>query len=130
MPARSPEELDALFEKALNAADLDGLVALYEPDATLIPQPGQVAKGRDAIRQALAPLLEDKAQIDLRVERTVRSGEELAATYCIWTMKAGDQELSGKTIEAVRRMVVCHRRPVRPEPLADAVVGRKLRGAL
>ena len=46
MPARSPEEVDALFEKALNAGDIDGLVALYEPDATLIPQPGQEAKGR------------------------------------------------------------------------------------
>src|SRR5438093_11713147 len=103
MPARSPEEVDALFEKAWNAADLDGLVALYEPDATLIPQPGQEAKGRDAIRQALAPLVEGKAQIDLKVERTVRSGEELAATYGVWSMKAGDQELSGKTIEVVRR---------------------------
>ncbi len=103
MPARSPEEVDALFEKALNAGNLEGLVALYEPDATLIPQPGQEAKGRDAIRQALAPLVEGKAQIDLKVERTVRSGEELAATYGVWSMKAGDQELSGKTIEVVRR---------------------------
>jgi uncharacterized protein (TIGR02246 family) len=103
MPARSPEDVDALFEKALNAGDLEGLVALYEPDATLIPQPGLEAKGRDAIRQALAPLVEGKAQIDLRVGRTVRSGDELAATYGVWTMKMGDQELSGRTIEVVRR---------------------------
>jgi uncharacterized protein (TIGR02246 family) len=103
MPARSPEEVDALFEKALNAGNLEGLVALYEPDATLISQPGHEAKGHDAIREALAPLVEGKAQIDLKVERTVRSGEELAATYGVWTMKAGDQEISGKTIEVVRR---------------------------
>src|SRR5206468_7279087 len=109
MPARTPEEVDALFEKALNAGDLEGLVALYEPDATLIPQPGQEAKGRDAIRQALAPMLAGKAQIDLKVERTVRSGEDLAATYGVWTMKAGDQEMSGKTIEVVRRQPVSAR---------------------
>src|SRR5437870_8171383 len=102
MPARSPEEVDALFEKALNAGTLEGLVALYEPDATLIPQPGQEAKGGDASRQALAPLVEGKAQIDLKVERTVRSGEELAATYGVWTMKAGDQEISGTPLDVVR----------------------------
>ena len=33
----------------------------------------------------------------------MRSGEELAATYGVWTMKAGGQELWGKTIEVVRR---------------------------
>ena len=103
MPARSPEEVDALFEKALNAGNLEGLVALYEPDATLISQPGHEAKGHDAIREALSPLVAGKAQIDLKVEKTVRSGEELAATYGVWTMKAGDQEISGKTIEVVRR---------------------------
>ena len=67
------------------------------------PATRQEAKGRDAIREALAPLVEGKARIDLKVERTVRSGEELAATYGVWTMKAGDQEISGKTIEVVRR---------------------------
>src|SRR6266542_5222304 len=103
MAAHSPEEVDALFEKALNSGDLDGLVALYEPDATLIPQPGQEAKGRDAIREALSPLVGGGAQIDLKVERTVRSGDDLAATYGVWTMKADDQDLSGKTIEVVRR---------------------------
>ncbi len=131
MPARSPEEVDALFEKALNAGDLEGLVALYEPDATLIPQPGQEAKGRDAIRQALAPLVEGKAQIDLRVERTVRSGDELAATYGVWTMRMGDQELSGKTIEVVRRQPdgTWLRRSLRPGLLADDSFAVKLRSA-
>ena len=48
-------------------------------------------------------MVEGKSQIDLKVEKTVRSGEELAATYGVWTMKAGEQDLSGKTIEVVRR---------------------------
>src|SRR5207247_9771722 len=97
MPARSPEEVDALFEKALNAGDLEGLVALYEPDATLIPQPGQEAKGREAIRQALAPMVAGGAKIDLKLERTVRSGEDLAATYGVGQLEAGAQEPAGTT---------------------------------
>lgn len=39
MTARTPVETHAVFQKAFNAGDLDGLMALYEPDATLIPQP-------------------------------------------------------------------------------------------
>jgi len=42
MPATEPEQIHRLFEQAFNAADLEGLLALYEPDATLVPQPGVV----------------------------------------------------------------------------------------
>ena len=31
-PARAPEELAALFNRRANAGDVEGLVALYEPD--------------------------------------------------------------------------------------------------
>ena len=34
MAARTPDEIDRLFAQALNAGDLDGLVALYEPQAS------------------------------------------------------------------------------------------------
>ena len=30
---------------AINRADLDGAVALYEKDAVLVAQPGQIARG-------------------------------------------------------------------------------------
>ena len=33
---RSAEECDALFERHMNTGDLDALVALYEPNATLV----------------------------------------------------------------------------------------------
>jgi ketosteroid isomerase-like protein len=49
------------FADRLNAADLDGLVALYEPSAVFEPQPGVVARGHDEIRHALDELLGDQA---------------------------------------------------------------------
>ena len=52
MPAQHPEQLDELFAKALNSGDLDGLVNLYEHDASLSPQSGHVVSGTEAIRQA------------------------------------------------------------------------------
>ncbi|MEK7387966.1 MAG: nuclear transport factor 2 family protein, partial [candidate division NC10 bacterium] len=53
MRARNPEDLHRLFAAALNAGDRDALMSLYEPDATLVPQPGQAAIGKAAIREAL-----------------------------------------------------------------------------
>ena len=37
MPARNPEDIDRLFAAALNGGDLDALVALHEPQASLTP---------------------------------------------------------------------------------------------
>ena len=42
MAARSPEEIDRIFERELNAGNLDGVVALYEPTAAFTVEPGKV----------------------------------------------------------------------------------------
>jgi uncharacterized protein (TIGR02246 family) len=53
MPATSPEQAIQQFSQHLNEGDLEGALALYEPDATFVPQPGQAISGLDAIRSAL-----------------------------------------------------------------------------
>jgi hypothetical protein len=54
--ARQPEALARLFNERANAGDVDGLVALYEPDAVLAA--GEVvAKGHAEIRTFYANLL-------------------------------------------------------------------------
>ena len=60
MNATTPDEVDTLFAKALNAGDLDALTSLYEPDASLMPAPGNVVVGKVAIRGALAGFLAAK----------------------------------------------------------------------
>jgi uncharacterized protein (TIGR02246 family) len=102
MPARNPEEVDALFEKALNAGDLEGLVSLYEPNATLV-NPDGPATGHEAIRASYQAFIGMKPEIGLKVEKTVRAGDDLAMCYGVWSMTAGDQKMTGKTIEVVRR---------------------------
>lgn len=56
-PARRPEDLSDLFIERANAADVEGLVALYEPGAVLAFPPGQVSVGHEQIRQAYTDLL-------------------------------------------------------------------------
>ena len=55
-PAQAPEDLARLFNERANAGDVDGLVALYEPDAVLAVG-AVVATGREAIRGFYADLL-------------------------------------------------------------------------
>jgi enoyl-CoA hydratase/carnithine racemase/ketosteroid isomerase-like protein len=56
-PASRPEQLHHLFSERANAADIEGMVALYEEGATLIVPDGVPAVGVQAIRERLTQLL-------------------------------------------------------------------------
>ncbi|MEV6562511.1 nuclear transport factor 2 family protein [Nocardia sp. NPDC051756] len=66
--ATEPNDLGKLFIELANAGDVDGLVALYEPDAVLAFPPGSLATGHAEIRKvyeqfvAAAPVLEPGRQ--------------------------------------------------------------------
>lgn len=63
-PALNPNDLEKLFVERANAADVDGLVALYEADAVLADGDGEVATGRDEIREFLARFLAHRPRLD------------------------------------------------------------------
>ena len=108
MPATEPEQMHGLFEQAFNAGDIDALMALYEPDAALIPQPGAVVEGADGIREALRWFLDRGGQITLDTTLVVRVGD-LAFLSNRWslagaTMPDGSPaELGATTAEVARR---------------------------
>jgi ketosteroid isomerase-like protein len=56
-PALRPEDLGLFFLERANAGDVEGLVALYEPEAVLAVSPGRLATGHEEIRAAYAGLL-------------------------------------------------------------------------
>ncbi|MFB8280510.1 YybH family protein [Nocardia colli] len=66
--ATEPNDLGKFFIERANAGDVDGLVALYEPDAVLAFPPGSLATGHAEIRKvyeqfvAAAPVLEPGRQ--------------------------------------------------------------------
>lgn len=107
MPARSPEELDRLFATLMNAGDLDGLMALYEPQATLTPEPGTVVTGTKAIREALGGFIAAKAQLTLNSKVLAQTGD-IALTTSKWDLSGVDADgkplkLSGQSAEVARR---------------------------
>ena len=68
MAAAEPNDLGRYFIERANAGDVDGLVALYEPDAVLAFPPGHLATGHAEIRAvyeqfvAAAPVLSPARQ--------------------------------------------------------------------
>ncbi len=90
-----PEDLGRFFLERGNAGDVDGLVALYEPDAVLAFPTGQVVVGSQAIRQVYAQLLAGKPTFTAEPRPALRNGD-LALTS---TRLAG----GGATVEVARR---------------------------
>lgn len=107
MAARTPEEVDRLFAEALNAGNVDALVSLYEPEASLAPAPGKQVTGHAAIREALSQFVTAKPRMDLSA-RVVAQSRDLALVTARWklAMTGPDgkpQEVAGQSVEVVRR---------------------------
>ncbi|GLY04204.1 MULTISPECIES: nuclear transport factor 2 family protein [Actinoplanes] len=51
--AAEPNDLALFFIELANEGDVDGLVALFEPDAVLAFPPGTLSTGHDEIRKAM-----------------------------------------------------------------------------
>jgi uncharacterized protein (TIGR02246 family) len=73
------------FADRLNAGDLDGLVALYEPTAVFEPRPGVVVRGHAEIRQALGELLAIGPTITSTVVQ-VLAADDVALVVNEWSM--------------------------------------------
>jgi ketosteroid isomerase-like protein len=74
-PAAQPEELSRLLVDRINAGDVDGLVALYEPEAVLALPGGRVASGASEIRKAYERIVADRPTVALGAARpTLRAG--------------------------------------------------------
>lgn len=94
--ATQPEDLSRFVVARLNAGDVEGLVALYEPEAVLALPDGQVASGAGEIRKAYEHLLAAQPTFAPGQQQpTVRNGD-LALT----SVRLAD---GGVTVEVARR---------------------------
>jgi uncharacterized protein (TIGR02246 family) len=102
-----PEDMHSRFAAAFNTGNVDAIMALYEPEPTLVPQPGQEVTGRDAIRQALLQFLALKGTIQITTTFTVH-GPGVALTRGRWTLSGTGTdgrpiEMTGQGVEVLRK---------------------------
>ena len=108
MPAKTPEQCDELFSKYLNEGNVDGVVSLYEPHASLVLKSGAIVRGADEIRKTFEPIAALRPRLTLDALHAVSAGDDLALVYNDWTFSATQPDGSpiretGKALEVVRR---------------------------
>ncbi|MGD9744704.1 MAG: nuclear transport factor 2 family protein [Dongiaceae bacterium] len=79
-PARDPQALERLLVARQRAGDVEGMVALYEPDATLDSGDGQPKLGREAIRNFFQALVATGRKFELGSQRPAVVSGDLALT--------------------------------------------------
>ena len=96
--AAHPEDLERLFVERLNAGDVEGLVALYEPGAVMALPGGGTATGTAEIREAFVALVADSPSFE--------PGEQQP------TLRSGDLALTSASFgDGVVTVEVCRRQP-------------------
>ena len=110
MPAHSPEEIHRLWAEAYNAVDLESLVALYEAEAVLVPQPGLApAAGCRAIREVLGGFLARKGRLRIEMETTnLMVANDLALLRSLWCLTGPGRD--GKPVTIIHNSLETARR--------------------
>lgn len=99
--------MNSAFADAYNSRVVENLLALYEPTAVLVPQPGQLARGTAAIRSALQNLVDLKGEMRSENQYAVVHGDIalLRARFRLtaWGADGKSFDMEGHTAEVVRR---------------------------
>lgn len=105
--AQTAIEVHKIFTERFQERDLDGIIALFEPDAVLMPHPGQIVKGHSAIRDALAGFMAIDGRFEMELSQELSSGE-LSLLHSVWSLNGttpdgNDIHLGARTSDVVRR---------------------------
>jgi uncharacterized protein (TIGR02246 family) len=92
---------------AINRADLESAVALYEKDAVLVAQPGQLARGSSELRNALAGFIAMNAKLRSEAQQVVEAGD-VALYIGRWSLKGTGPDgrpiaTAGESADVLRR---------------------------
>jgi len=84
--------------------DIESLLRIYDREAVFLNQSGEAKKGRDELKQELAPLAAAKAIFSFNVKQVIQAGD-IALMHTHWTMSSpsSPEPMSVYAIEVARR---------------------------
>lgn len=103
----NPPDVVARLCAAINRCDIETAMTLYEPEAALVAQPGNVVIGTKALRDALAGFIALKPTITTEAHRLIQAGD--VALYCSkWSLRGTDPQgkalwMEGRSADVLRR---------------------------
>ncbi|MCI0563989.1 MAG: SgcJ/EcaC family oxidoreductase [Nitrososphaera sp.] len=127
MPGQNPEDTVNKLMEAINRGNLEAAMALYEPRATMVTEPGKLANGREAIRKAIEGFIALRPTLKGEAHQSVVVGD--LALFCSkWRLKgtAPDGkpvEMSGTSSDVLRRQADGSWLIVIDNPWGPAIVG-------
>ena len=92
---------------ALNRGDLESAVMLYEGEAVLVAQPGQVARGSAELRSALRRFIDLKPRLTSQAQSVIEI-DDVALYMGRWTLQGTDPggqpvSMGGESTDILRR---------------------------
>ena len=107
MPLSEPNQFHREFVKAFNAKDVQAILDLYEPDATLFPEPGKAVKGHAEIRAALVEFIKLGGTMEIQTRYVIVSGN-IALSCGRWNLKGTGPDgkpmlMESGNVEVLRR---------------------------
>ncbi|MEW6603219.1 MAG: nuclear transport factor 2 family protein [Thermoproteota archaeon] len=108
MPAKSPEEICRLFRQYIAMGDIDSVLdIIYDHDVVFLNQACEEKKGREALRQELAPFAAANAIFDFNIKQVIQAGD-IALMHTEWKVSSPPpyhhrQQMSMYAIEVARR---------------------------
>ncbi len=79
-PATEPNDLEKYFVERANAGDIDGIVALYEPNAIVDCGNGEIAIGLNQIKELFVKILANRPHYDTSIQSKARCSGDIALT--------------------------------------------------
>jgi ketosteroid isomerase-like protein len=102
----SPDGVIRLFSDRLNASDVDGALALYEPEAAFVAEPGRWVTGTAEIRAALERFAALEPKLEGEIESVMEAGG-VALVVNRWALRGqgpeGPVEMGGRSADVLRR---------------------------
>jgi len=101
MPAANPEQICRLFQQYMAEGDIESLLGLYDADAVFLTQSREEKRGKEQLREQLAPLASARAAFRFQIKQIVQSGD-IALMHTEWNVSSPDP-MSVYAIEVARR---------------------------
>jgi len=100
VPAKRPEEICELFKQYMAEGDIEALLGIYDPEAVVLTQSGEVKKGQ-GLREQLAKSAAAKTQFGFNIRQVIQSGD-IALMHTDWTISSPQPRFE-YAIEVARR---------------------------
>lgn len=126
MNTHTPLDAVTQFVDAMHLGDLEAALRLYEAGATLVVQPGVLATGTTALREALAGFLALKPTITTETYQIMEA--DGVALYCSrWHLRGTDPagklvQMGGCSADVLRRQADGHWRIALDNPFGAEIL--------